>query len=461
MDIASRIGVAELSRLYKSGAVSPVEVVEHTLRRIDRLDPQINSYVTVTAEYALARAKEAEAEIHAGRKRGPLHGVPFAAKDLLDTRGIRTMIGSQLMVDNVPEGDATIIRRLSDAGAVMVGKAGLHEWVYGITSTNPHFGAIHNPWDLERIPGGSSGGSTASLAAGLCSFSIGSDTGGSIRIPAALCGVAGLKPTFGTVNRQGAYPLADTLDTLGPFGLCVEDLALVHAVIADQAPPRVEFARQEPRLAGVTVGVPDRFYWEHLVPDVDRATRAALKVFESLEAEVREVPVPDIEVMNRVQLLTLKAEASSVHRGLLEDHAEDIGADVRALLEQGCRVLATEYLEAQRERRVLCREFEAAFNQADVLVMPAVPIPTAHIGQKEIAVLGRLENVRMATTRNIRSMNLPGVPVVSVPCGFHADGLPIGLQVAGPRLGEAAALKVAHAYEQATDWHTRIPPLAQ
>ena len=461
MDTAARIGVAKLSRLYESGAVSPVEVVEHTLRRIDRLDPQVNSYVTVTAEHALAQARQAEEEIHAGRKRGPLHGVPYAAKDLLDTRGIRTTIGSQLMVDNVPERDAAIIRRLSDAGAVMVGKAGLHEWVYGITSTNPHFGAIRNPWDLERIPGGSSGGSTAALAAGLCSFSIGSDTGGSIRIPAALCGVAGLKPTFGTVNREGAYPLADTLDTLGPFGLCVEDLALVHAVIADEVPPRVEFAGGEPRLEGVTVGLPNSFYWENLVPDVDRATRAALKVFESLGAELREVPVPDIEVMNRVQLITLKAEASSVHRRLLEEHADDIGGDVRTLLEQGCEVRATEYLEAQRERLILCREFEAAFKQADVLAMPAVPIPTAHIGQKEIEVLGRRENVRMATTRNIRSMNLPGVPVVSVPCGFHEDSLPIGLQIAGPRFGEAAALTVAHAYEQATDWHTRVPSMAQ
>ena len=461
MDIPARIGVAELSRLYESGALSPVEVVEHTLQRIDRLDPQVNSYVTVTAEHALAQAKRAEEEIRAGRKRGPLHGVPYAAKDLLDTRGIRTTIGSQLMVDNVPERDAAIIRRLSDAGAVMVGKAGLHEWVYGITSTNPHFGAIHNPWDLERIPGGSSGGSTAALAAGLCSFSIGSDTGGSIRIPAALCGVAGLKPTFGTVNREGAYPLADTLDTLGPFGLCVEDLALVHAVIADDVPPRVDFAGREPRLAGVTVGVPNRFYWDNLVPDVDRATRDALNVLESLGAELREVPVPDIAYINRVQLLILQAEASSVHLGLLNEHAEQIGKDVRMLLEQGRYVLASEYLEAQRERRNLCREFEAAFNQADVLAMPAVPIPTAEIGQNEIRVLGKLENVRMATTRNIRSMNLFGVPVVSVPCGFHGDGLPIGLQIAGPRHGEAIALKVARAYEQATDWHTRVPPMAQ
>lgn len=461
MDIPARIGVAELSRLYESGALSPIEVVEHTLQRIDRLDPQVNSYVTVTAEHALAQAKRAEEEIHAGRKRGPLHGVPYAAKDLLDTRGIRTTIGSQLMVDNVPECDAAIIRRLSDAGAVMVGKAGLHEWVYGITSTNPHFGAIRNPWNLERIPGGSSGGSTAALAAGLCSFSIGSDTGGSIRIPAALCGVAGLKPTFGSVNRAGAYPLADTLDTLGPFGLCVEDLALVHAVIADEVPPRVEFAGGEPRLAGVTVGVPSRFYWENLVPDVDRATRDALNVLESLGAELREVPVPDIGYMNRVQLLILQAEASSVHLGLLNEHPEEIGKDVKMLLEQGRYVLASEYLEAQRERRALCREFEAAFDQADVLAMPAVPIPTAQIGQNEIRVLGNLENVRMATTRNIRAMNLPGVPVVSVPCGFHGDSLPIGLQIAGPRHGEAIALKVARAYEQATDWHTRVPPMAQ
>ena len=209
------------------------------------------------------------------------------------------------------------------------------------------------------------------------------------------------------------------------------------------------------------MGVPNRFYWENLVPDVDRATRDALNVLESLGAELREVPVPDIGYMNRVQLLILQAEASSVHLGLLNEHPEEIGKDVKMLLEQGRYVLASEYLEAQRERRALCREFEAAFDQADVLAMPAVPIPTAQIGQNEIRVLGNLENVRMATTRNIRAMNLPGVPVVSVPCGFHGDGLPIGLQIAGRRLGEAIALKVAHAYEQATDWHTRVPPMAR
>lgn len=452
-----RFGVTELSQLYATGAVSPVEIVQETLARIERLDARLNSYLTVTAESALRQARQAETEIRAGRARGPLHGVPYAAKDLLDTRGIRTTVGSKIMADRVPDRDAAIIERLSAAGAVLLGKTGMHEWAYGITSANPHFGPVRNPWDTERIPGGSSGGSAAALAAGLCAFSLGSDTGGSIRIPAAICGIAGLKPTFGSVSRAGAFPLGDTLDTLGPFALRVEDLALVYAAIADfEAEPRWRLL-----LDGIALGVPTDFYWQNLAPDVEAAARDALRVFESLGAELEPVEVPDIETFNDLHRLILLAEATSVHRSRLAERREDFGEDVRALLEQGLSVLATDYLEAQRARRAFRRDFGAAFERVDALLAPAVPVQTARIGELEIRVRGKLENVRLATTRNIRALNLTALPVLSVPCGFQADGLPVGLQIVGPEGAERKILKIGRAYEKATDWHLRTPPMAR
>ncbi len=470
MDIGPRPSISELSRLYSTGAVSPVEVVQATLRRIERLDPRLNSYLTVTAEHALAQARQAETEIRAGRKRGPLHGVPYAAKDLLDTRGIRTTVGSKILGDHVPRRNAAVIEKLDAEGAVLIGKTGLHEWAYGITSTNPHFGAVRNPWDTERIPGGSSGGSAAALASGLCSFSLGSDTGGSIRIPAALCGITGLKPTFGRISRYGAFPLGHTLDTLGPFGLRVEDAARVHRVIAgwdgrdavsSREPVQDCVLESEPRLDGAVIGVPTSFYFEGLVPDVATAMQVALRVFEALGAELVDVQIPDIATFNSLHRLILLAEATSVHRRRLEERRKDFGDDVRSLLDQGRFVLAADYLDAQRARRTFCRDFDAVFAQVDALVAPAIPIPTARVGELEIEIQGRLENVRLATTRNIRALNLTGLPVLSVPCGFHSDGLPIGLQIVGRKHDEAQVLRVGHAYEQATDWHARLPPMAR
>jgi aspartyl-tRNA(Asn)/glutamyl-tRNA(Gln) amidotransferase subunit A len=468
MEIAPRPTITELSGLYESGEVSPVQVVQEILRRIERLDPALNSFVTVTDERALERAEQAETEIRDGRKRGPLHGIPYAAKDLLDTRGILTTIGSKIMADNVPRLDAAVVEKLDQAGAILVGKTGLHEWAYGITSTNPHFGAVRNPWDPDRIPGGSSGGSASALAAGLCAFSLGSDTGGSIRIPAALCGIVGLKPTFGRISRRGAFPLGHTLDTLGPFGLCVQDTALAYAAMAGYD-PRDPASSKEPvgvpsvegacRLEGTAIGVPAKFYFEGLVPDVDNAVCAALRVLEELGAELREVEVPDIELANSLHRLILLAEATSVHRLRLGRRREDFGEDVRLLLDQGRFVLATDYLDAQRARREFCRSFETALRGIDALVAPAIPIPTARVGELEIEVDGTLENVRLATTRNIRALNLTGLPVLSVPCGFHRDGMPIGLQIVGPRYSENRILSIGHAYERATPWHAQLPPM--
>ncbi len=470
MNNAPTPSITELSQRYISGTVSPVEVVGQTLARIERLDPKLNSYLAVTAERALAHAARAEAEIRAGHGRGPLHGIPYAAKDLLDVQGLPTTVGSQAMAGNVAKCDAAVIEKLEEAGAILVGKTGLHEWAYGITSTNPHFGPVRNPWDPERIPGGSSGGSAAAQAAGLCVFSLGSDTGGSIRIPAALCGVAGLKPTFGRISRRGVFPLGHTLDTLGPFGTCVKDTALVFAAIAGRderdpvssdRPVSIPTFEVTPDLKGTVIGVPARFFFDGLAVDVEAAARNALGALQDLGAELREVQPPDVEAANSLHRLILLAEASSVHRRRLETHRDAFGDDVRALLDQGRFVLATDYLDAQRARRVFCREFDAVMREVDALVAPAVPIPTARIGELEIDVNGRRENVRLATTRNVRALNLTGLPVVSVPCGFDRDGMPIGLQIVGRKYGEDRILAIGHAYESATAWHRQIPPMAR
>ena len=470
MNISPRPTISELSALYDSGEVSPVEVVKETLGRIHRLDPVLNSYVTVTDELALEQARRAEAEIRGGHKRGPLHGVPYAAKDILDTRGIPTTVGARMMADNIPERDAAIIEKLERAGAILVGKAGLHEWAYGITSANPHFGPVRNPWDPERIPGGSSGGSASALAAGLCAFSLGSDTGGSIRIPASFCGIAGLKPTFGRISRRGAFPLGHSLDTMGPFGLSVEDTALAYAAMAGYDPHDPASSKEpitipalgpDPRLDGMVIGVLREFYFDGLVSDVESAVNAALRVFEELGAELREVALPGVPLANSLHRLILLAEATSVHRARLERRREEFGEDVRLLLDQGRFVLATDYLDAQRARRKFCQSCDIAVSEVDALVAPAIPIPTPRIGELEIEVNGRLENVRLATTRNIRALNLAGLPVLSLPCGFHGDGMPIGLQIVGAKYCEDRILSIGHAYEQATDWHKAVPPLAR
>ncbi len=467
MDSVSFRSATELGRLYRSGELSPVDVIREMLARIERIDPTINSYLTVTADLALEQASRAEVEIRAGNIRGPLHGIPYAAKDLLFTKGIRTTVGSKIFDDFVPDYDATVIEKLNDAGAVMIGKAGLHEWAYGVTSSNPHFGPVRNPWDTDRVPGGSSGGSTAALAAGLCTFSLGSDTGGSIRIPASLCSLTGLKPTFGRVSRHGVFPLGHTLDTIGPFGRTVEDAARVYEAIAGhdgnddsslKRPLSAHVFSSEASLTGKRIGVPRNFYFDGLAPGVESACRGAMAALADLGADIVEIEAPDIEPYNTLHRLILLAEASSVHQQRLRERRDDFGDDVGMLLDQGLFVTATDYLNAQRKRRKICQEFNQLFENVDVIATPAISITAAKIGQLEIEVQGKTENVRLAMTRNIRALNLTGLPLMSVPCGFDPKGLPIGLQLIAPLFDEAALLDVGHAFQLVTNWHKSTPP---
>ena len=460
--------IRRLANQIRQGNRSPVELTRETLNRVQRHQPELNAYITVTEDLALGQARLAEREIREGRDRGPLHGIPFAAKDLFYTRGIRTTVGSKILQDFIPDHDAAVIEKLREAGAVLIGKTGLHEWAYGITSNNPHFGAIHNPWDTTRIPGGSSGGSTAALAAGLCSFSLGSDTGGSIRIPASFCGVVGLKPTFGRVSRWGMFPLGYSLDHAGPFAHTVEDAALVYQAMAGhdardettvERPVALPAFAEDPRLERRKIGVPRNFYYENLDPEVDHAVKKAFVVLGELGAELTPIDVPDMEEFNSVGKLILSAEATSVHRSRLQERRGDFGDDVRALLEQGEAVLATEYLDAQRRRRELVRDFNRLFTQADFIAAPTAPIAAPKIGEGTVSIGASSVEVRPAVTRLVRAVNLGGWPTLSVPCGFTSYGLPIGLQLIGNRFEEEGLLEVGHAYQQATEWHRRQPPL--
>ena len=460
--------IREINERLRRKELSPVELTRQTLDRINQVQSTLNAYITVTEDLALEQARRAEREIREGRDRGPLHGIPFAAKDLFYTRGIRTTVGSKILRDFIPDYDAAVIEKLREAGAVLIGKTGLHEWAYGITSNNPHFGAIHNPWDTTRIPGGSSGGSTAALAAGLCTFSLGSDTGGSIRIPASFCGVVGLKPTFGRVSRWGMFPLGYSLDHAGPFAYTVEDAALVYQAIAghdardettiEQSVSLPAFA-EDPQLEHKKIGVPRSFYYENLDPEVDQAVNKALVVLGELGAELTPIDVPDMEEFNSVGKLILAAEATSVHSNRLQERREDFGDDVRALLEHGETVLAIAYLDAQRRRRELVRDFNRLFDQVDLIASPTAPIAAPKIGEGTVSIGGSTVEVRLAVTRLVRAVNLGGWPTLSVPCGFTSHGLPIGLQLIGNRLEEKGLLEVGHAYQQATEWHRQRPPI--
>jgi len=459
--------ISELARRIRHGELSPVELTEEFLRNIERLQPSLNAFITVTADLALDQARQAEKEIRDGFYRGPLHGIPYAAKDLFNTKGVRTTMGSKIMAGFTPAENSTVIQKLNAAGAVLVGKAGLHEWAYGITSNNAHFGAVRNPWDPERIPGGSSGGSTAALAAGMCMFSLGTDTGGSIRIPAALCGVTGLKPTFGRISRYGLYPLGHTLDTVGPFALTAEDAALVYRALAGGDPHddssvdrtlRLPVFGSSPRLEGKRIGVPRNFYFDELAPEVDSAMKEALGVFRGLGASLAEVEVPDMEEFNAVARLILLAEATSVHHRRLRERREDFSPELRALLDQGLFVTAVDYLDAQRRRRALMEAFDALLENVDVLVVPATPVTAPKIGQSDVEIGGLKQDTRLAMTRLVRGLNPTGLPVLTLPCGAGAGELPIGMQIIGPRFQEELVLEAGHAYQQASAWHKRRPP---
>lgn len=462
--------LAEQARLIRGKEVSPVEVVGSVLRQIERIDGQVNAYITVMAETAMASAREAETEIAKGGYRGPLHGIPIALKDLFYTRGVRTTAGSKILKDFVPTEDATAVTRLREARAVIVGKTNMHEFAFGPLNTNPHYGDAHNPWDLERMTGGSSGGSAAAVAASMCSAALGSDTGGSIRIPAALCGVFGIKPTYGRVSRYGAIPCAWSLDHVGPLSRTAEDAALLLGVLAgwdardpasSQEPvPDYAAALHQP-VSGVKVAVLREYVTDPMEPEVTAAFRAALETLRQLGIQVEEISVPEVEAAIGASTAIMFPEAASYHEENLRTRPEDYGPDVRARLEQGLMIAATDYLKGQRVRRMVIDRFLALLRRYDAVVCPTLPATAPRFDQEVVQYEVLAEPRAAMATRHTRLFNMTGQPAASVPCGFAPNGLPIGMQIATAPFAEATALRIAHAYETVTNWHARTPAVAR
>ncbi len=454
----------EAAAALRRTEVTATELTAAARQRIERLNPSTNAMQTVMADAARERAKEADEELARGEGRGPLHGIPVAVKDLFYTQGVRTTAGSKLFENYVPDHDAAVVESLRAGGAVLIGKTGMHELAYGITSSNPHFGAIRNPWDRDRIPGGSSGGSGAAVAAGMVSMAMGSDTGGSIRIPATYCGVVGLKPTYGRVSRYGAMPLGFSLDHMGPLTRSVRDAGAVLNVIAGHDPRDETSSHRpvenyvpdlEPSLRGLRVGLPENFYFERLDPDVEAAVRAAVHTAEARGAEIVTLRVPDIAAINTVARVILLAEASALLEPHLE-HRDLFGGDVLALLDQGRLLPATDYINAQRLRSAMQHEFAGVWSRVDCLFTPTAPITAPRIGETTATIGSANEDVRLATTRLVRAINLLGVPAISIPCGVDHRGLPIGLQIVGQPFAEALILRVAQAL---VPGEVPVPPL--
>jgi aspartyl-tRNA(Asn)/glutamyl-tRNA(Gln) amidotransferase subunit A len=443
-----------------------VVLVDAILARIERWRP-LNAFITVTADAARAQAEEAAREIAAGRYRGPLHGIPLSLKDLIDTRGIRTTSGSRILAEHVPAYDATVALRLREAGAILLGKTALHEFAYGVTTSNAHFGPTCNPWALDRIPGGSSGGSAAAVAAGLGAASIGTDTGGSIRIPAALCGTVGLKPSYGRVSCYGVFPLSWSHDHPGPLTRSVEDAAIVLQAVAGPDPHDPATAGQtvpdfraaaRRDVRGLRIGVLDDPYHRQVEPGVRIACDAALDALRSAGLRLEPVRVPHATEAFAAQLAIIQAEAASVHEHWLAERPQDYSPEILERLRQGQFVTATQYLRAQKVRALVLEEYAELFTRFDALALPSVPAVAPRIGQATVDLDGEAVETRALMTRFSRLFNFVGAPALSVPCGFGADGLPVGLQIAGRPMDEATVIAVGAAYEHFTPWHTRRPP---
>jgi aspartyl-tRNA(Asn)/glutamyl-tRNA(Gln) amidotransferase subunit A len=463
--------IEEIGRLFRKRKLSPVELTKLMLARIEQLNPKLNAYITVTGDLALAQAKKAESELLGPRRRkgrrdrGPLHGVPVSLKDNIYTAGIRTTAGSKILRDFVPKEDAVVVAQLKDAGAVLLGKTNLHEFAYGVTSNNPHFGPVRNPWDLNRIPGGSSGGSAAAVASGLCYGSIGTDTGGSIRIPAALCGVAGLKPTWGRISCQGTIPLSPLLDCTGPLARTVRDIAILAGQIYIRAGREPNLAnpstlRADPRK--FSLGLPRQMFFDALSPEIRSAFDSAVRDLCRLGMKTRDISIPLLDETEEAGNRIAWAEATLFHQqqGYFPARSADYGDDVRSRLEMGTRVSAVDFLEALEIQKQFVRQLQLAIAEAgvDAIAVPTTPIEAPLFHQETSRIGAHDHPTRALLLLHNRPANLAGTPSLSVPCGFTRVGLPIGLQVMGGVSSENDLLRIASIFERARP-QTRRPPL--
>lgn len=469
--------IRELSEKIRNRTISPVELTHDCLARIEKLNPILNAFITVTAESALERARHAEWEIYHGKYLGPMHGIPIGIKDIIDVAGVRTTAGSEMFSppqkDRVAIEDAQVVRRLRAGGAIFLGKQNLHEFAYGGSSMISFFGEVHNPWDTARIAGGSSGGSAASVAAGLGFAAVGTDTAGSVRLPAAYCGVVGIKPTYGRVSTRGVIPLASSYDHVGPLTISVYDAALMLQVLSEYVsssyvssgydsaqrgagkPARSLVSAFDEFPAKLRIGVPRSFFFDDLHPEIADAIEKAIQIFVNLDAEIR-----DIELEVPTDRTLANAEAYAYHKTFAERSPELYQPATLARIQSGANITAQDAHSASRNLQESRHAIQEVFHDVDVLLTPTVAIPPPAIAElREHPEDLRPREVMML--RNTRPFNVWGIPTISVPCGFTKDGLPIGLQLAAAPWRGIVLLQAAYAYEQATEWHKQRPALAR
>jgi len=463
------LSAGQLGRLIKKKELSPVEVIKSHLSRIESLEPKLNSFITLLADQAMAAALQAEKEIQRGKYRGPLHGIPLGLKDLYYVKGIRNTAGTKLFDSYVPDFDSTVAAKLKEAGTILLGKLNMHPLAYGPTGENPDYGHMHNPWNPDLISGGSSGGSGSAAASGECTLTMGSDTGGSIRIPSALCGLVGLKPTYGRLSRYGLTALAWSQDHAGPMARTVEDCALVMNAAAgydrnDPAslnfpvPDYTRFLTGE--IKGLRIGVPKEYFEVPIDSEVKNMVWKAIDKLTNLGAAVSEVSWPIFHKAAAIAVPIQLSEATAYHRSLIRAHGPRIQPlSVRLRLEAGFFISGVDYVQAERGRALFYQESLHLFDKVDLLAGPTMAVPAFKIGSTERKMGKTTMKVIPLLTQYTRPFNLNGFPAITVPCGFSGDGLPIGLQLAGRPLDEGTVLRAAHAYEQATEWHLKRPPI--
>ena len=459
--------ISQLAELLAQGDVSPVELTQAYLDRIDQIDPQLHSFITVTAERALSEAKAAEAALRTQGPRSPLHGIPLAHKDIAATKGILTSCGSKVLRQYVPDHDATVIEHLNAAGAVLLGKLNMHEFATLVPSQ--HYGAVPNPWHLEHNPGGSSSGSGAAVAAGLCAGALGTDTGGSIRIPAAYCGIVGLKATHGRVSIHGVVPLAWSLDHIGPMTRTVRDAALMLQAIAGFDPrdqvsvdtPVADYTAQlTGDIRGLRLGVPTAFFPDATDPEVTQAFHAAVEVLAGLGAHIEEVTLPTMDTAWDTAQIIINGEANAWHAPYMQTQADDYGPQVRKFLDRGASTLAADYAKALQTKWHFRQEMLAACASVDALLTPGALTPAPVLGARSITIKGREVKMLPAVVSATCPFNVTGQPALTLPCGMSTDGLPLALQIVGKPFDEVTVLRIGHAYETHTEWHTHRPPVS-
>jgi aspartyl-tRNA(Asn)/glutamyl-tRNA(Gln) amidotransferase subunit A len=457
MDTTNGLTLSSALELLQGKKISPQELAEACYRQIERLNPSLNAFITVID---LQDALKTQLPADNASSSNALHRIPIAVKDLFDTAGIRTTAGSKFFAENIPQENAFVVEKLRLAGAIIVGKTNTHEIALGVTGNNPHYGTARNPWDTTRIPGGSSSGSAIAVATGMALGALGTDTGGSIRIPASLCGIVGFKPTFGRVSLRGVFPLSWNLDHVGPLTKCVKDAAAILQVISiydpmDPASSRMLTGDYLGHLADdvtgrkIAMGAGD--YIESADSEVLSAVREAVQMFESLGCKVQEVNVDWMREAALANKTMTQSDGAAVHRDRLRDHPEMFGEDIRRRLEDGAKTTSTEYILARRTQTEIKKRLEQFFESYDFLITPTTPIAAPTIeGHDAVEQAGRL-------TRFTAPFNLTGLPALSLPCGFTKEGLPIGLQIISRAWADAKVLNAGYAFEQATEWHNRLP----